>query len=460
MSETFPNQILRKLLAAVTALWLSLGCALAESLSLPPTEIYRLDLANGLRALMIEDHQAPVVHVQVWYAVGSRNESSGSTGFAHLFEHLMYEGTKNLSPGQFSDYIVRVGGITNAYTTEDTTVYWETVPSTYLPVVLWLEADRLRNLEITGAELDTEREVVKEERRVRFDNQPYGSVVETLYRQAYTVHPYRHPTIGSMKDLDRARPEDVRAFYDTYYVPNNATVVIVGDFASREAAALIEKYFGPLPPGRQLPGPPIPQEPPQTARREVTTVLDVPLPAFVEGYHMPADGTPDAYPLRLAEKILSDGESSRIYRRLIYDKQIALEARCTGHFTQDPNLMFVLAAMNSGHTAAEGRAEVGAELERLKNEPVSPAELARAKNQILRDFLLARHNLQTRAEELGYAAVVLKDPQLVNTELDRFLAVTTEDIQRVARKYFVPENLTVLEVHPKVGALPSSGPPE
>ena len=455
MPKTSPNQIPGRLLAAVTALWLSLGCALAETLSLPHTEIHQLDLANGLRALMVEDHQAPVVHVQVWYAVGSKNETAGHTGFAHLFEHLMYEGTKNLPPGQFSDYIVRAGGITNAYTTEDATVYWETVPSSYLPVVLWLEADRMRNLEISGGELDTEREVVKEERRVRFDNQSYGSVVETLYQQAYAVHPYRHPTIGSMEDLNRATTAEVRAFYDTYYVPNHATLVIVGDFASSEAAALIEKYFGPLSPGRQLPGAPVPPEPPQTARREIKTVLDVPLPAFVEGYHMPADGTPDAYPLRLAEKILSEGESSRIYRRLIYDKQLALEARCTGHFTQDPNLMFVLAVMNPGHTAAQGRTEVEAELERLKNEPVSAAELARAKNQILRDFLLTRQNLQTRAEELGYAAVVLKDSELVNTELERFLAVTAEDIQRVARKYFVPENLTVVEVSPK-GGTPAS----
>ena len=175
---------------------------------------------------------------------------------------------------------------------------------------------------------------------------------------------------------------------------------------------------------------------------------------------MPADGTPDAYPLRLAEKILSDGESSRIYRRLVYDKQIALEARSTGHFTQDPNLMFVLAAMNPDHAPAEGRVELEAELDRLKNELVSPAELTRAKNQILRDFLLARQNLQTRAEELGYAAVVLRDPQLVNTELDRCLAVTALDIQRVARKYFVPENVTIVEVYPKAGSPAIESPPK
>ena len=460
MPGTSVNPIPIKLLAVAAALWLTLGSALAASFNLPHTEIHNVLLPNGLRALMVEDHQAPVVHVQVWYAVGSKNESAGNTGFAHLFEHLMYEGTKNLSPGQFSDYLVRAGGITNAYTDEDTTVYWETVPSTYLPVVLWLEADRMRNLEITGAELDTEREVVKEERRVRFDNQPYGGVVETLYAQAFTVHPYRHPTIGSMEDLDRATVADIRNFYDTYYVPNNATVVIVGDFESREAEYLVKEYFGFLAAGQRLPGPPIPQEPPQAARREVKTVLEVPLPVFVEGYHLPADGTPDAYPLRLAEKILSDGQSSRIYRRLVYDQQIALDARSTGHFAQDPNLMFVLAAMNPGHAPAEGRVELEAELERLKNELVSSAELTRAKNQILRDFLLARQNLQTRAEELGYAAVVLRDPQLVNTELDRFLAVAAADIQRVARKYFVPENVTIVEVYPRTGAPAMESPPK
>ena len=425
-------------------------CCQAEgAVTLPHTAIRTMTLPNGLEACLVEDHQSPVVDVQVWYHVGSKNEVLGRTGFAHLFEHLMFDGTTNIGAEEFSDYIIRSGGIDNAYTTEDSTVFWETTPSSQLPVALWLEADRMRNLNITQTVFNNEREVVEEERRLRFDNPPYGTVVETLYQHAYTVHPYQHMTIGSMHDLDNARLEDIHDFYDTYYVPNNATLVIVGDMNPAETESMIRKYFSPLERGARLPINHIQQEPPQTAKRVVKLDLNVALPAFVAGYHMPADGTPDAYPLRLASNILSEGESSRIYRRLVYDKQIALEAQSTGNFTEDPNLFFVFAVLNQGHAPAEGEAEVEAELTRLKTQTVSDAELQKAKNEILRDFILSRQTVQTRGEELGYAAVILKDADLVNTELARFLAVTPADIQRVSQKYFVAENMTLVEVYPK-----------
>lgn len=422
--------------------------AVGAPVTLPHTTIKTVTLDNGLRAFFVEDRSTPVVNVQVWYHVGSKDETPGKTGFAHLFEHLMFEGTKNIGPEQFSDYIIRSGGIDNAYTTEDSTIFWETIPSTTLPAALWLEADRMRNLQITEKIFDNEREVVKEERRLRFDNQPYGTVVESLYEQAFTVHPYRHMAIGSMEDLDRARLTDIQGFYDTYYVPDNATVVIVGDFDSQLAETLIRQDFGPIARGGLLAQRSIPREPLQTAKRVLKLFQDVALPAFVEGYHMPADGTPDAYPLRLAAKILSEGDSSRIYQRLVYSKQIALQAQSTGNFTEDPNLFFVLAIMNAGHSPAEGESEVEAELDSLKNQFVPERELDKAKNQILRDFILSRQTSQSRGEELGYAAVILKDPNLVNTEPARFLAVTRGDIRRVARQYFVPENLTLVEVYP------------
>ena len=449
MEKSLSLQVrLRRLLFCLLAALLLLLQPAAAAVKLPHTLIHSSVLENGLRTLIVESHEASVIDVQIWYHVGSKNEAPGKTGFAHLFEHLMFDGTKNLSANQFSDYIIRAGGIDNAYTTEDATVFWETFPSNLLPVVLWLEADRMRNLDITDHVFSNERQVVEEERRMRFDNPPYGTVVETLYRNAFTVHPYGHMTIGSMQDLDRASVDDVREFYDTYYVPNNATVVIVGDVDWQEAEALVRKYFGPIARGTRPLANHIPQEPPQTARRVVQMDLNVALPAFIEGYHMPADGTPDAYPLRLASKILSDGDSSRIYRRLVYERQIALQAESTGNFTEDPNLFFVFAVLNAGHTPAEGEAEVEAELDRLKSQLVSPEELEKAKNQILRDFVLTRQTTESRAEELGYAAVILKDPELVNTELQRFLVVTPQDIQRVARKYFVPHNMTVVEVHP------------
>ncbi len=439
----------RQARAVVIAVALLLLTGICEAVTLPQTTIRALTLPNGLQACLVEDHQSPVVDVQVWYHVGSKNEVPGRTGFAHLFEHLMFEGTTNIGAEQFSDYVIRSGGVDNAYTTEDSTVFWETTPSSQLPVVLWLEADRMRNLDITETVFNNEKEVVEEERRLRFDNPPYGTVVETLYQYAYTVHPYQHMTIGSMHDLDNAKVADIRDFYDTYYVPNNATLLIVGDLDSLETESMIRKYFGPLERGARLPANPIPQEPPQTAKRVVKLDLNVALPAFVEGYHMPADGTPDAYPLRLASNILSEGESSRIYRRLVYDKQIALEAQSSGNFTEDPNLFFVFAVMNQGRAPAEGEAEVEAELTRLKTQPVSNDELQKAKNQILRDFILSRQTVKTLADEMGYAAVILNDANLVNTEPARFLAVTPADIQRVAQKYFVPENMTLVEVYPK-----------
>jgi predicted Zn-dependent peptidase len=436
--------------------------AAADGVKLPYTEIHKIDLANGLRALIVETHDAPVIDVQVWYHVGSKNEVAGKTGFAHLFEHLMFDGTKNLGSNEFSDYIIRSGGTDNAYTTEDTTVFWETVPNNLLPVVLWLEADRMRNLTINEKVFNNERQVVEEERRLRFDNPPYGTVVETLYDHAYTVHPYRHMTIGSMEDLNHAGIQDIQDFYDTYYEPGNATLVIVGDVDWRQAAADVQKYLGPVTEGKGRPPNPIPQEPAQTAERVVRLDMDVALPAVVEGYHMPADGTPDAYPLRLASKILSDGESSRIYTRLIYDKQIAVQAQSSGNFTEDPNLFFVFAIMNEGHSPSEGATQVEAELTELKDKLVSDADLSKAKNQILRDFIISRQTAQSRAEELGYAAVVLKDPELLDTELQRFLDVTPQDIQRVARKYFVPENKTMLEVYPrkKAGARAAAESPK
>jgi zinc protease len=222
------------------------GALFAAPITLPPTVIRSLTLANGLRALLVERHEIPVVSVEVWYHVGSKNEQPGKTGFAHLFEHLMFDGTRNVGPQQFSSYIVRAGGEDNAYTTEDMTVYWETIPSTSLQQTLWLEADRMRNLDISKGTLENEKKVVEEERRMRFDNQPYGSVVETLYHAAFTLSPYQHTAIGSMEDLEHATVDDVREFYDTYYVPNNATLVVVGDFDSAQCEDWIRKYFGPL----------------------------------------------------------------------------------------------------------------------------------------------------------------------------------------------------------------------
>ncbi len=397
---------------------------------------------------MARTGEAPVVDVQVWYHVGSRDEKPGMTGFAHLFEHLMFDGTRNLAPQEFSNYIVRSGGIDNAYTTTDATVFWETVPSVDLPVALWLEADRMRNLSITDSTFKNERQVVEEEARKRFGNQPYGNVIETLYANAFTVSPYRHRPIGSTADLERASVGDVRSFYDTYYVPDNATVVIVGDFDEGTAVKWVQQYFGSLERGRA----PIPrnyaQEPPQSAKRVVKLTEPVALAAFVEGYHIPADGTPDAYPLELAAKILADGDSSWLYRRLVYQKQMAMQVECEGDFSEMPNLFFIFAVMNTGHNPREGEAEVARLLNRLKRGAIPAQDIERAKIEVLRDVILNRQTAQSKADALGYDAVILGDPDLYNTEISRFMGLNGKDVARVARKYFTDRNMTLVEVSP------------
>lgn len=421
----------------------------AAPVRLPVLHIDAFSLPNGLRVLMAPGGTAPIANVDVWYHVGSKDERPGMTGFAHLFEHLMFDGTRNIAPGEFSNYIVRSGGIDNAYTTEDATVFWETLPSADLPVALWLEADRMRNLQITDSTFKKERSVVEEERRKRFDNQPYGGVVEALYAHAFTRSPYRHMPIGSMQDVDHASLADVQSFYDTCYVPSNATVVITGQFDEGKVRKDIEEFFGPLRGNSAEITRDYTEEPPQATERVVKLATDAALPAFVEGYHVPADATPDSYPLRLAAKILADGESSWIYRKLVYQDQMAMQVDSEGDFAELPNLFFVFAVMNPGYTPAQGEAAIRSILDKLKNGSITPEDLDRAKNEVLRDVVLTRQSAQGRGDALGYDAVILKNPELFNTEMARVMQVTAAAVQRVAQKYFTRDNLTLVEVDPK-----------
>ncbi len=397
---------------------------------------------------MVQDRTAPLVEVQVWYHVGSKDERPGMYGFAHLFEHLMFDGTRNLARGEFSNFIVRSGGEDNAYTTTDATVFWESIPANQLPVALWLEADRMRDLRITPGAFEKERDVVEEERRRRFENQPYGDILAPLYAHAFTVSPYRHMPIGSETDLDRASLEDVRRFHAEYYSPSNATVVIAGDFDEGQAAAWVRQDFGGLEPSPSPIPRDYPVEPEQTAERRVKLKQSVALPAFVEGYHIPADGTPDAYPLELAAEILSDGNSSWLEHDLVYQKQMALLVQCSADLSELPNLFVITAIANPGYTLEDLEAETHAILARLKEGNLGPVALGRAKNEALRDYLMSRQSPHGEAETLGYDTVILKDPALYNTETDRLLRVTPAEIAGVARKYLTAANRTLVEVYP------------
>ncbi len=442
-------------LVAVWALARAAGAQEPASLAVRPPQLHIASqaLGNGLRVLMVEDHAAAVINLQIWYHVGSKDEKPGRTGFAHLFEHLMFKGSAHVGPEQHSRIIEAVGGFDNAYTNDDVTVYWETFPSNYLERVIWLEADRLGSLNVGQANFTSEREVVKEERRVRVENPPYGRIEEDLYTAAFTVHPYKHTTVGSMDDLNKASLEDVREFFRTYYRPDNATMVIVGDFGAAEALRWVEKYFGGIPrPARPTPRVTL-KEPPQRAERRLTkSYSNSPLPAVVEGYQMPPLFTPDSYPLILAANILSHGESSRLYRKLVYEDRVAVQSAGFGNFTEHPNLFWAYAVMNEGHSATEGERSIEAILERMKNEPVSDRELEKAKNQVIANFILGRQTAQEKADAIGRYAVLGRDPKLINAELERYLRVTPADIQRVAREYFVPKQRTVLLVEPPKAA--------
>jgi zinc protease len=437
------------LLAVAVGVLLSLQAGATAANKPPKLQYTMTTLENGLKVVLHEDHSTPIIHAELWYHVGSKNEKPGRTGFAHLFEHMMFKGSKNVEPEGHPSWISSVGGQSNATTNEDATIYWQTFPAQYLPLVLWLEADRMATLRIDEAVFKNEREVVKEERRMRVDNQPYGRLNEIIYDQAFTVHPYKHPTIGSMKDLEAASIDDVRDFFRTYYVPNNATLVLAGDFDSKEALKLVEQYLGRVPKSTKPVPRDIPEEPARAKERRVRIEEDWPLPAVVVAHHITFDGHPDSYPLHVASKVLSDGQSSRIYRQLVYEKQLALAAYGGGNIIEDPNLFFAVAIVQPGKTPEEVTSALIAELDKLRKEPISAAELQQAKNQFARDYIFSRESVADKARTLAHAVVIHDDITTADGEFEIFQSITQEDVQRVAQKYFTPENRLVVTIMPK-----------
>jgi zinc protease len=442
--RTVPFSALALALVAV----LSHGFASSAAVRPPKLQYETSTLSNGLTVIYSEDHSTPIVHLQLWYHVGSKNEKSGRTGFAHLFEHMMFKGSKNVEPESHTSLISGVGGQANAYTTDDETVFWETVPAHYLPLTLWLEADRMASLRINRDTFVNEREVVKEERRMRVDNQPYGRLNEIIYDQAFTTHPYKHSTIGSMEDLEAASIDDVRDFYSTYYVPSNATLVLVGDFETAQAKQLVEQYLGRVPKAERPVPRDIPQEPPHTKERSVRLETPWPLPAVVVAHHITYDGHPDSYPLHIASKVLSDGQSSRIYQQLVYERQLAVAAFGGANLIEHPNLFYAVAIVQPGQKPEEAVNALIAELDKLKADPITDRELQRTKNQFARDYILNRESNQQKATQLAHAAVIHGQIATADGEFDIFQKITAADVQRVARTYFTPENRLVITLMP------------
>ena len=425
----------------------------------PKLEVREHKLANGLDLLMYEDHSVPVATVEVWYHVGSKDEKKGRSGFAHLFEHLMFKGSAHVGPEEHKNFIASIGGRYNATTDFDRTLYFQSFPSNYLERVLWIEADRMSSLNVSDENFKSERDVVKEERRLRVDNPPFGRLFEVVLDKTFTTHPYKIETIGSIADLDAATVQDVRDFHSLYYVPNNATLVVAGDLNPEAVIRWSERYFGPIPKGRPIPRD-IPKEPAQTAeRRAVDYHPNTPLPAVVITCHVPEAGNPDTYALQVASNILSAGESSRLYRRMVYEKQMAVAAGGDAILLEDPGVFFFYAILQGGQKPEDGEKELLAEADRLRNEPVSEEELVKAKNQIISGLVFGRQTGQDKADAIGYAKVILNDESYVNRQLAEFQKVTAADVQRVARTYFTPQNRTVVYMLPEA-MRPKAAQPE
>lgn len=423
----------------------------AEALKVTPPKLAFTEhqLGNGLKVVLHEDHSVPAVNLQVLYRVGSKDERKGRSGFAHLFEHIMFKGSANVAPEEHKNFISSIGGRYNATTDFDRTLYFQTFPSNYLERLLWMEADRMRSLNVSDENFKSERDVVKEERRLRIDNPPFGRLFEVVLDNTYTTHPYKILPIGSIEDLDAATIEDVRDFHKIYYVPNNATLVVSGDFDSAQTLKWIEKYFADIPKGAEIPRQ-IPQEPAQTSERRLTDYhANTPLPVVVLTYHVPEAGHPDLYPLEVASNILSAGESSRLYKKMVYEKQMAIAAGGQAFVLEDPGVFFFFSILQGGQKPEDVEKTFQEEIDRLKNEPVSAEELAKSKNQLISGLVFGRDTVQDKGEAIAYASAILGDTSLVNRQLAEYQKVTAEDIRRVAQKYFTSGNRTVVYMLPE-----------
>ncbi len=430
------------------------GLDAAVGASTQPTRLdYTMTtLGNGLKVVFLEDHSTPIVHTEVWYHVGSKNEKPGRTGFAHLFEHMMFKGSKNVEPEQHTSIIASVGGQANAYTNEDTTVFHQSLPAQYLPLALWLEADRMATLRVDEKMFVAEREVVKEERRMRIENPPFGLLNELISFHAFDLHPYKHPVIGSMNDLNAATIDDVRDFYNTYYVPDNATLLIAGDFETDTVITLVNQYFARIPKSAKPVPRDIPKEPAHTKERRINLEQPWPLAAVVIAYQAPYNGHPDSYPMFVMSKTLSDGQTSRIYRKLVYETGLALTAFGSSSFLEDPGIFYAVALVNPGKSADEVEKALIAEFDKLKAEGITERELQRAKNQFSRDYILSRLSIKEKVSQMGHAEVIQKDMASADGEFDTFLKVSTADVKRAAQQYFVPERRMVMRIMPKAAA--------
>ena len=418
-------------------------------IAVAPIEFTDRTLPNGLRVLLVEDHRVPSVAINVGYRVGGKDDPPGRSGFAHLFEHLMFKGTKNTRPETIDRLTEDIGGLNNAFTAEDITNYYEVVPSNYLETLLWAEADRMGSLAVIEEHFHTERDVVIGEYDQRILAEPYGMLDELVNREAFVAHPYKRGVIGDPDNLRAATIDDVVAFHRTFYRPDNAVLVVVGDFDPVTANAWIDRYFG------RVPNPPVPiprveiVEPEQTAERSFTyRAANVPLPAVEYAYHIPAWRHPDAAALDILETLLGMGKSSRLYQSLVYRQRVATAAHASADLREQPGLFSLRAIASADETVARLRDALDAEIARVVDELPETAEMERVRTQIASYFVRSRQTYNNIALALVRSTIERDDPGALNGDLDRYRAVTAADVRRVARRYLTPANRTTIEYLP------------
>ena len=431
---------MRKLFLSMFAC-LAVMSSRAQSVNIKFTEY---DLPNGLHVILHEDHTIPTVAISVLYHVGSKNEEASRTGFAHFFEHLLFEGSENIERGEYMKLIQNNGGVINANTSFDRTFYFETLPSNKLEQGLWMEAERMLHAKIDDIGLETQRKVVKEEKKQRYENTPYGHLIEQIFKNAYTQHPYQWTPIGEAQYIDQATLPEFMDFYKTFYVPNNATLSVGGDLNIAQAKAWIEKYFGTIPKGTlEIPRPTI-VEPQQTEEKRVTYLDKVQLPLISFAYHTPAQGSSEAYAIEMVAKILSQGKSSRLQKEIVDKQQKAVAAGAFSYPTEDPGLAIMYGVGNVGTKPEELEKAMDDEVNKIVNEGVSVDELQKCKNQIENEFISQNQRVLGIVENLANYHVYYGDANLINKELDRYMKVTAADMQAVAKKYFTNRNRLVL----------------
>ena len=416
-------------------------------------------LTNGMKVLLIEVPKAPVATVQVWYKVGSRNEVMGRAGLSHMLEHMMFKGTARYPKGSFSRIVRKNGGIDNAFTGQDFTAYFENVAADRVGLALELEADRMQGLLLDNGEFQTEREVVKEERRLRSEDDPQGALVEALFAQAYLSHPYHWPVIGWFADLDAMALEDLQRHYDTFYSPNNATLIVIGDIKADSLLPIIKRLFEPIPRGPS-PKQVLPPEPEQRGERRFLLKREAQVPFVMMGFRVPNYSSDDSYALDILESILSHGKSSRLYQSLVYDQKNSLAVGAEYSVLQtDPGLFYFYSLVNPGAKVEAVEDALQREIARLQNEPPSDQELQRAKNQVEASRIFEQDSNFRHAMLLGQAESVGAGWRRIDQFVERIRAITAKDIQRVAKQYLTHDNRTVgilVPLPPKMPDPPST----